>query len=144
MWCRPLLPIHGVIGLETWSDRPDRIEILSPTHHPIALQDQISLELETVGSGSDMIMALCNEELLMLGAAAVALTMKVKKKSKKRKWSREWLLKRQKFSHISLLEELESDDCCNYLRMDQETYLELLSLVTPHIEKNDTIICVRQ
>ena len=47
------------------------------------------------------------------------------------KWAKDWLLKRNNLSHINLLKELklEPGDWYNYLRMDSETYLELLQKV---------------
>lgn len=45
-------------------------------------------------------------------------------------------------SGINLLHEkwLEMADCRNYLRMDEETYLELLQLVYQIIKKEDNIM----
>jgi hypothetical protein len=45
-------------------------------------------------------------------------------------------------SQINLLNEiwLEMADCCNYLWMDEETYLELLQLVSQIIKKEDNIL----
>lgn len=65
-------------------------------------------------------------------AAAVAIKIKYSKKQRS-KWDKGWLLKRRQFSHVNLLNELrlEPGDWFNYLRMDEETYLELLSLVAP-------------
>lgn len=50
------------------------------------------------------------------------------------------MLKRKIFSHVNLLAELklEPGDWFNYLRMDEETYLELLTLVTPLIQKKSS------
>ena len=78
------------------------------------------------------------EELENLAIAAVALYNKQKntKKRKKRKvWTKDWLLNRNK--HSELLEELrlQPEEWFNYLRMDQETYFKLLSIVTPFIKK---------
>nr|CAH7727216.1 unnamed protein product [Callosobruchus chinensis] len=53
----------------------------------------------------------------------------------------EWLLKGHEFSHVRLLRELESDDCCNYLRMDTGTCNHLLKCVTPYIRRQNT--CMR-
>ncbi|VVC40986.1 Hypothetical protein CINCED_3A010497 [Cinara cedri] len=74
---------------------------------------------------------------LALAATAVAMVLKTKKK---RKWTKDWLLKRSQYSHIHLLNELlfHPEYWHNYLRMDKETYLELLQLVTPLIIKQDT------
>ena len=76
---------------------------------------------------------------------AIALACCLKVKTRKRKiWSKQWLRKRQKYSHVNLMKELalEKDDWFNYMRMDHDTYLELLSQVSPLIEKKDT--CMRE
>ncbi|KAL4141558.1 hypothetical protein QTP88_004182 [Uroleucon formosanum] len=77
---------------------------------------------------------------LALAATAVALVFKTKGKNEKRKWTKDWLLKRSQYSHVNLLNELRfhPEDWHNYLRMDEETYFELLQLVTPLIVKQDT------
>ncbi|KAK5637862.1 hypothetical protein RI129_000145 [Pyrocoelia pectoralis] len=62
------------------------------------------------------------------------------KKCKKRKWVKTWLRKRNKYTHVKLLKELEPDDYRNYMRMPEEVYMELLDLVSPYIEKNDTVM----
>ncbi|XP_060523247.1 uncharacterized protein LOC132700134 [Cylas formicarius] len=60
---------------------------------------------------------------------------------KKLRWVKEWLQKRNEYSHVNLFEELrlEPADWHNYLRMDVETYGELLKLVTP-LQKQDTLM----
>lgn len=65
-----------------------------------------------------------------------------KKRKSKRKWSRDWLMKKQVFSHITLLDTLrdEPNDWRNYLRMGEDTYMELLNLVSPLIRKQDTVM----
>ena len=71
------------------------------------------------------------------------LARKVKKSRKPRtQWSRAWLLKRKDFFHVKLLKELQNEpnDWRNYLRMDEETYIELLSLVSPFIRKANTVM----
>ena len=55
---------------------------------------------------------------------------------KRAKWSKEWFLQRSKFGHIKLLRELsqnEPSDFKNFLRMDVESYDELLQMVEPQI-----------
>lgn len=76
------------------------------------------------------------------GGLNIIIIDKKKKKKLGRVWSKRWLLKTQTFSHIQLLEELrlEPDDWWNYLRMDEDTYVELLHLVTPLIERQDTVM----
>lgn len=64
------------------------------------------------------------------------------KKTQRSVWAKEWLMKRSKYSHINLLSELKLflKDWHNYLRMDEQSYLNLLSLVTPLIKKKDTVM----
>lgn len=74
-------------------------------------------------------------------AAALATKEKKRKMGKARsRWAKDWLLKRATLSHLNLLDELklEPEDWHNYLRMDEQTYLKLLQLVTPLIKKSDT------
>jgi hypothetical protein len=78
-----------------------------------------------------------------LDLAAFVLVYKRKTLKKKRgMWCKDWLMKRTTYSHINLLSELKiyPRDWHNYLRMNEETYLNLLSLVTPLIKKQDTIM----
>ena len=72
----------------------------------------------------------------------VALLLKADRKRKQRSKCKSWLQKRDKLSHNVLLEELRSEpeDYLNYLRMDEPTFLELLSLVTKIIVKQDTMM----
>ena len=46
-----------------------------------------------------------------------------RKRKSKRKWNRDWLMKKQVFSHITLLDSLkeEPNDRRNYLRMGGDT-----------------------
>ena len=52
------------------------------------------------------------------------------------------MLKRNTYTHTNLLAELRAapKDWKNYLRMNEDTYMNLLSLVTPLIEKEDTVM----
>ncbi|KAL0893446.1 hypothetical protein ABMA27_015026 [Loxostege sticticalis] len=79
------------------------------------------------------------EELILLTAATVCCHILTKKQERKQ-WMKEWLKKRNQFTHINLLNELtlEPSDWRNYLRMDETTYFKLLKLVTPYIAKRDT------
>lgn len=69
-------------------------------------------------------------------------TEKEKKKNcRKRKWTEEWLLERNNHSHVSTLRNMEittPKHYKNFLRMDAETYEELLRCITPAIQKKDT------
>lgn len=56
---------------------------------------------------------------------------------------KEWLKKRVEFGHDRLVSELKISsivDYKNYLRMDSDTFGELLEMVTPLIEKNTTVM----
>lgn len=74
-----------------------------------------------------------------------ACKKKIERKKKKRSiWMKEWLKRRCVSSHVHLLKDLEvtaPSDFKNFLRMDSETYMELLNLTAPLIEKQDT--CMR-
>ena len=82
-------------------------------------------------------------------AIAVVVALAVRKetdvpKRKSAKWSKEWFLQRSKFRHTKLLRELrqsEPGDFKNFLRMDVESYNELLQMVAPLIG-NKLQICV--
>ena len=65
-----------------------------------------------------------------------------KKKRKRSKWTKDWLLKRKQISHLNLLNELalHPEDWRNYIRMDESTYLQLLNLVTPFITYKNTVM----
>lgn len=54
-----------------------------------------------------------------------------------------WYQKRDKFTHENLLSELRlncKDDYGNFLRMDSQTFDELLYMVKPLIEKQNTVL----
>ncbi|KOB66135.1 Uncharacterized protein OBRU01_21738 [Operophtera brumata] len=76
--------------------------------------------------------------------AFLALTLALcMKRKKRRRWSREWLKLREKFTHENLLREIlrtEPEDYPNFLRMDHKTFEELLTLLRPRIEKIDTVM----
>lgn len=89
-----------------------------------------------------------NSDLNLLAVACVCIIKKkqnrlLNKQKPRRKWVKKWLLQRDRFSHVKLLEELrlEPDDFRNYVRMDEDSYVLLLNLVTPLIQKQDT--CMR-
>jgi hypothetical protein len=83
-----------------------------------------------------------DEELLLL-YNAVQFSAIIKRRNRRRvpnKWEKDWLLKREQYSNVNVLGELRfhSKDWYNYLRMSEETYLELLSLGSPLNKKEDT------
>ncbi|KAL5010576.1 hypothetical protein ScPMuIL_012881 [Solemya velum] len=76
---------------------------------------------------------------------AVGIILSLDKRERKRKqyWSKRWFLRKQTFGHAKLLDELrlnQPEDFRNFLRMDEESFNELLWLITPLIEKKDTIM----
>ena len=79
-------------------------------------------------------------------AIAVAVALAVEEETdvprrKRAKCSREWFMQRSKFGHTKLIRELsqtEPSDFKNFLRMDVESYNELLQMVEPLIEKQTT------
>lgn len=50
------------------------------------------------------------------------------------------LQRRERHSHVNLIKELEPEEFRNYLRMSQTLYNNLLHLVTPKLEKQDTVM----
>ena len=77
-------------------------------------------------------------------ALPLALALEDTPKRKKRcKWSKKWFLRRRELGHARLLRELRDDepeDYRNFLRMDAASYDELLDMVRPLIQKEDTIM----
>jgi hypothetical protein len=69
---------------------------------------------------------------------AAAFVVLIKLKKRKRRWSKEWFKKRQKYTHEHLLRDLaltEVNDFKNFVRLDLAKFQELLDLTTPLIEK---------
>jgi hypothetical protein len=77
-----------------------------------------------------------------LALAAFVLVQRKKATKKRSLWCKDWLMRRKSYSHTNCLKELTiyPRDWHNYLRMDEETCLKLLSLVSPLIRKQDTIM----
>lgn len=76
-----------------------------------------------------------------LAACVVVALLLKKKKRKKRIWVKEWLKRRNEFTHERLLNELrisEPNDFKNFVRLDAESFDQLLRLVEPHIKKKNT------
>lgn len=87
---------------------------------------------------------LSTKEIIAIGVAVGLSCFDEKKKKKQRKkWSKNWLLERKKYSHMNLLRELqqnEQGDFLNYLRMDEGKFYSVLNLIRPQIEKQDTVM----
>jgi hypothetical protein len=66
-----------------------------------------------------------------------------KRKKSKRKWSKRWLPERKNYAVVNLLKELQTNepqDFQNYLRMNNELFQNLLTLIQPTIEKKNTFM----
>lgn len=71
--------------------------------------------------------------------ACLTKKKKVKRKRKQRMWMKEWLKKRDSFSHDRLVAEVKRSsavDYRNYLRMDADRFYELLEKIKLLIKKN--------
>ena len=73
---------------------------------------------------------------------AVYVVLSTKGKRKRAIWTKDWLLKREQLGYTHLLRELlpYPEDVHTFLRMDENSYLELLDLVRPRIEKQSTVL----
>ena len=74
---------------------------------------------------------------------AVYVVLSTKGKRKRAiSWTKDWLLKREQLGCTHLLRELLPylEDVHTFLRMDENSYLELLDLVRPRIEKQSTVL----
>ena len=84
----------------------------------------------------EVIIALC---LIIM---AVAMQNLEGRQVMRRIWTRPWILRRKIYgAHHALIEELRNEDpkgLKNFLRMDLQTFEELLHMVTPLIQKKDT------
>lgn len=76
-----------------------------------------------------------------IGLAVIMAIGSIKTRKKKRKtWVKEYLLLRDKLSNMNIMSVLEPADFRNYLRMDSRSFDILLNLVTPYIQKQNTIL----
>lgn len=82
------------------------------------------------------------DDAIALVGLVVATKFFQKQRKKRKTWCKDWLLKRNYYTHTKLLQELSSEpmDYRNYLRMSEEVYQKLLSMVTPLIQKNNTVM----
>ena len=80
------------------------------------------------------------DDLCFLSLFVVTFAERKIRREKRKQWCKEWLQRRNKFTHINLLNELrnEPSDYKNFLQMNESVYNELLSLVSPLIKKKDT------
>lgn len=72
---------------------------------------------------------------------AIILALGTKRNVKRRRWMKNWLQKREKYSHVVLLKEIgatESEDYRNYFRMSEGIFDKLLRMVEPLLIRKDT------
>lgn len=78
-------------------------------------------------------------DLQKKAALAVIIAISLKKRVKRKRWSKEWLLKRD-----HLLNQIrttnEDVDYANYFRMKDACFDELLNMVKPFLKKEDTVM----
>lgn len=76
----------------------------------------------------------------------IIIACALKTRVKRKRWVKPWLLKRNIYTHLNLLDEIhcteEEEDYANYYRMKEACFDHLLELVTPYLLKQDT--CMRE
>lgn len=73
-------------------------------------------------------------ELKKKGCVAIILALSLNKKVKRKRWAKNWLQQREIKLHG------EMDDYENYFRMPEPCFEELLTIVTPFLTKQDTVM----
>ena len=84
-----------------------------------------------------------HSDLAFLTLTLAVCEMNKRKKKRERRWSKEWYKLRDRFTHERLLNYLrvtEPEDYKNFLRMDEAAFDNLLELIKPKIEKQDTVM----
>lgn len=74
--------------------------------------------------------------------AGILIAILSKKQVKRKRWVKNWLLKRDHLNLLSEIRTTEDDDYQNYYRMKDACFESLLLLVTPYLKKQDT--CMRK
>lgn len=85
---------------------------------------------------------ICSSIAALLLTVVFAHGFKIKTKYRTRRvWVRNWILRRETFSHVNLVRELKENnpnDYRNYFRMDEASFDLLLQKIKPYITKKDT------
>lgn len=71
---------------------------------------------------------------------AIILALGTTRRVKRNHWMKEWLKKRDEYSHLVLLKEIslcDVEDFKNYFRMDESTFNKLLQMVEPFLKRQD-------
>ena len=75
-----------------------------------------------------------------IAVVLAATLMPPQTKKKRKEWAKFYLKNRDEFSHMKLIKSLDDEDFRIYLRLNHETFEELLNLVRPLITKTDTVM----
>ena len=80
------------------------------------------------------------KQRLILGTLYIQL--KLKQRKNRSFWAKKWPLERSRIKYTTLFEELRlyPADFTSFLRMSEENYLELLSILDPVLKKQDTVL----
>ena len=70
------------------------------------------------------------------------IQLKLKQRKNISFWTKKWIPERSRINHTTLLEELRlyPADFTIFLRMSEENYLQLLSILDPVLKKQDTVL----
>ena len=77
----------------------------------------------------------------VVACAVMVMRISNDKEKKRRIWQKSWLSDRKKYCHMPLLRDLRdnhSDDFNNYLRMNSNTFDQLLNVMKPYLSKHNT------
>ncbi|CAB3219995.1 unnamed protein product [Arctia plantaginis] len=73
---------------------------------------------------------------------AVVLAFALKRKRCRKRWVKNWVLKRNQYTHLNITQEMLLGDDLNdyaiYFRMSEDLFEKLLNLASPYITKQDT------
>ncbi|KAM4034741.1 LOW QUALITY PROTEIN: uncharacterized protein ACNLHF_021427 [Anomaloglossus baeobatrachus] len=93
----------------------------------------------------DIEFAICGAAIAVAASTAVIECNRTNRRNARfgRIWAREWLLERDRFSHLNLLRELQErhpNDFQNYLRMSENSFKFLLQRVEHQISRQNTVM----
>lgn len=72
---------------------------------------------------------------------SIILHFALKRNVRRKRWVKEWLLKRDQYTHLNLLNEIlitDTSDYHNYFRMSAETFQLLVKMVEPYLVRKST------
>lgn len=75
------------------------------------------------------------------GCVAIIMAIGSIRRVRRNRWMKEWLKKREEYSHMRLLREIrltDTEDFHNYFRMKERTFIKLLQMVEPLLRRQNT------